>query len=520
MPLKRFNPFSLTKEIELKLVTAYLSSINIPVVLSTVGNFVLMLAGILLVPLGVAVYHKNDEVIWGFTYTIIIAGVLGGLKKVFLRKKSAEIGVREAIAIVTFSWIICIFLGAIPYWYSGVCPTYADAVFETTSGFTTTGASIFTDVEVLPHSILFWRAFTNWLGGMGIIVIFVALLPAIGVSGYQLFSAEVSGPSTDRLRPRIGETAKILMMIYLFFTVILFILLICGGVPVFDSICHTFSTVATGGFSTKNTSIAHFDSLYVEIVIGIFMFICACNFSLYYMCFQKEFQKVFKNSELRFFFGLILIAILFIAFILYTSQSESFAGGVKDSRYYTLGGVFRYAIFQVLTVISATGYSTADFDLWPNACRFLLVLLMFIGACAGSTGGAIKCVRIVLLLKSSMREFGKIVRPRMIKHVKLNGKSVSEEIIMESSVFFVVYLGFFGISTLALIALDTDIITAFSAVAACMSNFGPGLAQVGPMSNYGDITYAGKWILSFCMLLGRLEIYSLILLFLPIMWKR
>ncbi|WKZ21098.1 MAG: TrkH family potassium uptake protein [Candidatus Brocadiaceae baterium WH-1] len=493
---------------------------NIPVVLSTVGNFVLMLAGILLVPLGVAIYHKNGEVIWGFAYTIIIAGILGGLKKAFLRKESAEIGVREALATVTFSWIICIFLGAIPFWYSGVCTTYGDAIFETTSGFTTTGASIFKDVEVLPYSILFWRAFTNWLGGMGIVVIFVALLPAMGVSGYQLFSAEVSGPSTDRLRPRIGETAKLLLLIYLAITITLLVLLICGGMPVFDAFCHTFSTVSTGGFSTKNTSIAYFNSLYVEIIVSIFMFICACNFSLYYMCYQKEFPKVFKNSEVRFFIGLILTAILFSVFILYTSQPEAFSGGAKDSRYYNLGSTFRYAIFQILTVTTATGYSTTDFDLWPNACRFLLVLLLFIGACAGSTGGAIKCVRIVLLLKSSMREFGKIIRPRMIKHVKLNGKSVSEEIIMESSVFFVIYLGFFGLATLALVALNTDIITAFSAVAACMANFGPGLGQVGPMSNYSDISYTGKWILSFCMLLGRLEIYSLILLFLPIMWKR
>lgn len=296
--------------------------------------------------------------------------------------------------------------------------------------------------------------------------------------------------------------------------------LFCGGMPIFDAVCHTFSTVSTAGFSTKNTSIAYYNSLYIEIAVAAFMFICGCNFALYYKCFQKEFKKVFKNSELRFFAGLILMAIVFIATTLYFSQPESYNGGIKDNRYYDLGNSFRYAFFQVITVCTGTGHVSTDFDLWPNAPRFLLVLLMFIGACAGSTGGGIKCVRILLMLKSSAREFGRILRPRMVKHVKLNGESVSEEIITESSVFFVVYLGFFGISTLALMALNTDIITAFSAVATCMANCGPGLAKVGPMANYSEIAYAGKWILSFCMLLGRLEIYSLILIFLPILWKR
>ncbi|HEY4482168.1 MAG TPA: TrkH family potassium uptake protein [Candidatus Brocadiaceae bacterium] len=493
---------------------------NIPIVLCTVGNLVLMLAGILLIPLGVAFYYEDDSAIWAFIYTIIITGVLGGLSKAFFRKKNGDINIREGIAIVTFSWLVCIFLGALPFWCSGVCTTYCDAVFETTSGFTTTGSSIFKDVEILPHSILFWRAFTNWLGGMGIIVIFVALLPAMGVSGYQLFSAEVSGPTADRMRPRIGETAKLLWIIYIIFTASMIVMLFCGGMPIFDAICHTFTTVSTGGFSIKNTSTAYYNSLYVEIVTAVFMFICGCNFSLYYRGFQRKFKKILKNSELKFFAILILIAIVFVALVLYFSQPESFSGGIKDNRYYDLGNSFRYAFFQIITVCTGSGHVSADYDLWPNACRFLLILLMFIGACAGSTGGGIKCVRILLLLKSSMREFGRILRPRMVKHVKLNGESVSEEIITECSVFFVVYLGFFGVCSLALIALNTDIITAFSAVATCMANCGPGLAKVGPMANFSDMTYAGKWILSFCMLLGRLEIYSLILLFLPITWKR
>lgn len=493
---------------------------NILIVLYTVGNLVLMLAGILLVPLGVAAYYKDDAAMWGFIYTIIVTGILGGLSKAFLRKKEGDFGIRDSIAIVTFSWVVCIFLGALPYWFSGVCTTYCDAVFETTSGFTTTGSSIFKDVEVLPHSILFWRAFTAWLGGMGIIVIFVALLPAMGISGYQLFSAEVSGPTADRLRPRIGETAKILWIIYLIITAAMIVTLFCGGMPLFDTICHTFSTVSTAGFSTKNTSIAYYKSLYMEIAVATFMFICGCNFSLYYQCFRKKFKKVLKNSELQFFTSLTLMAIVYIALTLYFDRQELFNRGTKDFCYRNLGNCFRYSFFQVITASSTTGHVSADFDLWPDSCRFLLIVLMFVGACAGSTGGAIKCVRILLLLKSSMREFGKIVRPRMIKHVKLNGESVSEEIITESSVFFVIYLGCFGVCSLVLMALNTDIVTAFSAVATCMANCGPGLAKVGPMANFADVVYAGKWVLSFCMLLGRLEIYGLILIFLPITWKR
>ncbi|MBM4054862.1 MAG: TrkH family potassium uptake protein [Planctomycetes bacterium] len=493
---------------------------NISIVLRTVSNLALMLAAILSIPLGVALFYKNYNTLWSFIFAMVLSGILGGLSKLFFRKAEAEIGIREGIAIVTFSWLICIFLGAFPYWYSGVCPTYCDAVFETTSGFTTTGSSIFTDVEILPESILFWRAFTNWLGGMGIIVVFVALLPAMGVSGYQLFVAEVSGPTVGKLKPRIAETAKALWIIYLIFTAALILLYLMGGMSFFDAVCHCFSTVSTGGFSTKNTSIAYFNNLYIEIVTAIFMFICGCNFSLYYQCFQLDFRRVLKNSELRFFAGLNLIGIIFVVLLLHSSQSGSFGSEINRGYYQDIGHSLRGSFFQVVTVTTGTGLATADFDVWPDVCRFFLVLLMFIGACAGSTGGGIKNVRILILLKSSMRELMRVLRPRMVKHVKINGESVSEEIITESSVFFVVYLGFFGVCSLALMATNVDMVTAFSAVSTCMANCGPGLAKVGPMLNFSEIPYFCKWILSFCMLLGRLEIYSFLLLFLSVTWKR
>lgn len=493
---------------------------NISIVLRTVSNLALMLSAIFLIPLGVALFYKNYDTLWAFILAIVLSGILGGLNKLFFRKIEEEIGIREGIAIVTFSWFICIFLGAVPYWYSGVCTTYTDAVFETTSGFTTTGSSLLTNVEILPESILFWRTFTNWLGGMGIIVVFVALLPAMGVSGYPLFTAEVSGPTVGKLKPRIAATAKVLWIIYLVFTATVTLLYFLGGMPFFDAICHSFATVSTGGFSTKNASIAYFDNLYIEIVAAVFMFICGCNFGLYYQCFQLNFKKILKNSELRFFAGLNLIAIVFVAVFLYLGQPGSFHNEAGSEYYQHFEYSLRRSFFQVVAICTGTGFSTADFDVWPDICRFLLVLLMFIGACAGSTGGGIKSVRILILLKSSMREIVRVIRPRMVKHVKINGESVSGEIITGCSVFFVVYLGFFGVCSLALMATNLDMVTSFSAVSTCMSNCGPGLAKVGPSLNFSEISYFCKWILSFCMLLGRLEIYSFLLIFLPVTWKR
>ncbi|MCF6147257.1 MAG: TrkH family potassium uptake protein [Candidatus Kuenenia sp.] len=494
---------------------------NISIVLRTVSNLALMLAAIFSIPLGIALFYKNYDTLWAFILAIVLSGTLGGVNRFFFKKKNeVEIGNREGIAIVTFSWLICIFLGAFPYWYSGICPTYTDAVFETTSGFTTTGSSILTNVEILPESILFWRAFTNWLGGMGIIVVFVALLPAMGVSGYQLFIAEVSGPTIGKLKPRIAETAKALWIIYLVFTATLILLYFLGGMSFFDAICHSFATVSTGGFSTKNTSIAYFDNLYIEIVAAIFMFICGCNFSLYYQSFQLNFRKILKNSELRFFAGLNLIVIVFVAILLFSSQPHSLSNEIHNDYYQNFGYSIRRSFFQVVAICTGTGLSTADFDIWPEICRFLLILLMFIGACAGSTGGGIKSVRILILLKSSIREVMRVLRPRMVKHVKINGESVPEEIVTEISVFFVVYLGFFGVCSLALMATGLDMVTAFSSVCTCMANCGPGLAKVGPTLNFSEISYFCKWILSFCMLLGRLEIYSFLLIFLPVTWKR
>ncbi|MDO8093693.1 MAG: TrkH family potassium uptake protein, partial [Candidatus Brocadiales bacterium] len=410
--------------------------------------------------------------------------------------------------------------GALPYWFSGVCQTFCDAYFETTSGFVTCGACIFKDVEILPASILFWRALTQWLGGMGIIVFFITILPAMGIGGYQLFSSEVSVLATDRIKPRIAETARLLWIIYASLSLIQFILLLSGGMGPFDAICHTFTTISTGGFSTKNASIGAYNSLYIETVVMIFMFLGSCNFVLYYLCVSGRVAKAIKNSEFKFYIGVLIIVIFFITCSLFFGESESYNGGTKDKSYFSFFGSLRYGAFNVISAISTTGFASADFDLWPNFCRLLLVIVMIIGGCVGSTSGAIKVMRILLTLKYIGRELGRLIRPRMIKRIRVNKEPVDDEIVLNAIGYFVLYVSIFGIASLALTALGTDIITAFSAVAANMGCVGPGLAQVGPMSNYSEIAYPAKWILIFCMILGRLEIYSVLLMFQLFTWRR
>ena len=457
---------------------------------------------------------------WAFVISIVASGIVGLALKFSLKPGNKDITIREGLAIVAFWWMSCAFFGALPYWLSGVCDSFCDSYFESMSGFTTTGASIFNDIEILPHGILFWRSISQWLGGMGIVVFFVAVLPNIGVGGHKLFSAEAADIITDKIKPRIAQTAKILWVIYLSLTAILIPLLWFGGMDFFDAVCHAFTTLSTGGFSTKNQSIAAYNNLFIEIVVMVFMFISACNFTLYYQLVTGRIRKVFVNSELRFFVGLVLCAICLVTLALFFFEASFFNGGVKEHKYEGVGGSLRYASFQAVSIITSTGYCTADFDIWPNFCRFFLVLLMFIGGCAGSTAGGMKVARIMLLFKSSVREMVHLIRPRAIMHVKLSGKPVSEDIITNTLGFIVIYLGLFGIFSLILTLFGTELITSFSAVASMMGNIGPGLVDVGAVKNYSEIAYPCKWVLAFCMLVGRLEIYTVILIFVPLTWKK
>ncbi|MBS1259202.1 MAG: Trk system potassium uptake protein TrkH [Candidatus Scalindua arabica] len=493
---------------------------NIPLVLNTLGNLIILLSGILLIPFGVSLFYGTKEEIWAFVISILASGIIGVALKYSLRPRSEDVTAREGLAIVTFWWVSCAFFGALPYWLSGACDNFCDSYFESMSGLTTTGASIFSDIEALPQGILFWRSMTQWLGGMGIVVFFVAVLPNIGVGGHKLFSAEAPDITTDKIKPRIAQTAKILWVIYLSLTAIIIPLFWFGGMEFFDAICHAFTTVSTGGFSTKNQSIAAFDSLFIELVIIIFTFIAASNFILHYQVVTGRIRKVFVNSELRFFVGLVFCAICLVTLALFFFESSEYNGGVKNLEYENIGGALRYAAFQAVSITTSTGYCNADFDIWPNFCRFFLVLLMFIGGCAGSTAGGMKVARIMLLFKSSVREMVHLLRPRAIMHVKLSGKPVSEDIITNTLGFIVIHLGLFGIFALILTIFGTEVITSFSAVASMMNNIGPDVADAGSSRNYGEFAYPCKWVLIFCMLLGRLEIYTVILIFLPLTWKK
>lgn len=493
---------------------------NIPLVLHVLGNLILLLASILLIPMGVAVYYDTSVEIQAFALSILATGIIGGTMKFFARGDDASFGVREGFGIVTFGWLLCALFGAIPFWHSGVCPCFSNAYFESMSGFTTTGASIFTDVEVLPHSILFWRSLTQWLGGMGIIVFFVAFLPALKVGGYQLFSAEAPGPKADKIKPRIAETAKLLWYIYLSLSALLIALLIAGGVEPFDTVCHAFSTVSTGGFATRNSSIAAFNSLYIEIVIMVFMFLSGCNFVIHYQCVHGKIRRVVRNSELRFFVYLITGSILIVALFLFFGGHLSFHSGTRDAAYHSFAGSLRYAAFQVISLCTTTGYCSDDFDRWPDFCRFLLVLIMISGGCAGSTSGGIKNIRIILIIKYGLRELEQLIRPRVVKHVKIDSVSVDETVIRNTLGFLLAYIGVTVICFFVLLGLKVEVVTALSAVIASIGNIGPGLAGVGAVENYSDLPIIGRWILVFCMLVGRLEIYSILVMFLPITWRR
>ncbi len=493
---------------------------NIPLVLRTLGNLFLLLSGILFIPFGVSLFYGTKEEIWAFVITIIASGITGLALKFSLKPKNEDITIREGLAIVAFWWMFCALFGALPYWLSGVCNNFCDSYFESMSGLTTTGASIFNDIEALPHGILFWRSMTQWLGGMGIVVFLVAILPTIGTGGHKLFSAESPDLTTDRIKPRIAQTAKILWIIYLSLTAIVIPLFWFGGMEPFDAVCHAFTTVSTGGFSTKNQSIADFNSLFIEIVVMVFIFISACNFILYYQLITGRIRKVLANSELRFFVSLLLCAICLVTLALFFFDSTFYNGGVKDHKFDSIGGSLRYAAFQTVSIMTSAGFCNADFDLWPNFCRVFLVLLMLIGGCAGSTAGGMKVARIMLLCKSSVREMVHVLRPRAIMHVKLSGRPVSEDIITNTLGFIVIHLGLFGVFSLILTVFGTELITSFSAVASMMNNIGPALADAGATRNYSEIAYPCKWVLIFAMLIGRLEIYTVILIFLPLTWKK
>ncbi len=476
---------------------------NLLVILKIIGTILLIetVSYLLCLPVGIIYNEPLSPFIWSAVITLTIACTI-----MFITRKSSteKIHPRDGYLAVTFSWTIFLVLGSLPYIISGVIPSFVDAFFESSSGFTTTGSSILREVESLPRSILFWRSLTHWIGGLGIIVLVIIILPSLRITGYQLFSLESS--LKEKIHPRTKAVGFRLLIIYMGLTVSEIILLYFGDMDLFDSICHTFGTVATGGFSTKNVSIGHF-SPYSQYVITIYMFLAGVSYVVYYYVLKFNFKKVKNNEELWFYFATVIIAGALLTSILVTKA------------YKPIEEAFREGFFQAISMITTTGYSTADYLLWPEVTSVIIFLLFFAGASTGSSTGSIKMARHLMMVKNIRNIFIKIVHPNAVSQIKLNNKPVSETGNMSIISFFLFFIFIFLIGTLIMVFTGIDPVTSASAVAASIGNVGPGLGTVGPMSNYAHFSDFIKVVLSLIMIIGRLEIYTVFILFTRSFWK-
>ncbi len=480
---------------------------NLLLTLRILGSLLLCLGGTLIVPIPFSLYYADGA--WSaFFLSVLVCCVVGGLIMTACRSKK-ELSVREGFAVVTFGWIVFAVFGALPFLFSGAIASPIDAVFETMSGFTTTGSTILTEIESLPQSLLFWRALTHWLGGMGIIVLSLAILPMLGVGGMQLFKAEVPGPTADRLKPRIQDTAKMLWGVYVLLTAVETILLMFGGMSFFDAICHAFATLATGGFSTRNASVGAYDSGYIDGVITLFMILAGVNFALHFQILRGRVRDFFNSEELRVYLGIIAVTTIII--MGFNWWQNVYVSGIEN---------LRYTLFQVASIITTTGFGTADFELWPVVTQYLLVMLMFIGGCAGSTGGGIKVARILLLFKHAQVQLFRLIHPRAIRLVKLGNLPVDKEVMQSILGFFALFIAVFVVGSLLVAATGMDVVSSAAAVIACLANIGPGLGSVGPVDNFAHVPDFGKGVLIVCMLMGRLELFTVLVLFFPSFWRK
>lgn len=481
--------------------------INSRVIIHLLGLLTAMNGGFMLLMLPFAFYYKEDwkSILLASGLAIALGAVIYYLT---LNYKVKELRKREGYLIVTMGWLCMSFSGALPYLTSGAIPNFTDAFYETVSGYTTTGATILIDIEVLPKSILFWRSLTHWIGGMGIIVLTIAILPVLGIGGMQLFMAEAPGPTQDKLHPRIKETAKRLWYIYLSLTFIQTLLLMVGGMTFFDAINHSMSSIATGGFSTKNASIAYYDSPFIQYVLIFFMFLAGTNFTLFYFLFKGKFNKITDNEEFRGYLVFVLLISVITAIAVYSYTGLTWERSFRD------------ALFQVMSIITTTGFITADYTIWSPFTTILFFLLLFTGASAGSTSGGIKMVRLLILLKNSVLELKRQIHPSAVIPVRFNNRAVSENITYNIAAFILIYLTVFALGSLFMALIGLDFMTALGAVAASLGNIGPGIGLVGPVNNFAHISDVGKWFLSFIMLLGRLELFTVLILFTPYFWSK
>ncbi len=482
--------------------------LNAKSVLPVLGWLLILNGGFMLLCLPVSLYYQDGQ--W---HALLLSGLItstcGGLLTLLTKKqKNAGLTKREGYLVVTSGWLCMSFFGTLPYLISGEIPGFTDAFFETLSGFTTTGATILNDIEAMSEGILLWRSLTQWIGGMGIIVLTVAILPLLGIGGMQLFVAEAPGVTPDKLKPRITDTAKRLWLIYLGITVVEAGLLKLGGMSVFDAVNHALTTMATGGFSTKQESIAYFTSPFIQYVIIVFMFLAGTNFTLIYFGLHGQLKKVIENEEFKYYLAFTIGFTVLVTAIVYTVSGSDFEVA------------FRQSLFQLVSVITTTGFITADYTAWAPLLTVVFFMLMFVGASAGSTAGGVKIVRHVILLKNSVLELRRQIHPSAVLPVRLNNKAVSSEITYNVMAFMITYLMVFALGAIIISSMGFDFTTSVGAVATCLGNIGPGIGKVGPMDNFAFISVAGKWVLSLLMLLGRLELFTVLILFSPYFWTK
>lgn len=467
------------------------------------GSVLLIESVLMLLPCMVSLLYKEQEGI-PFFLVSLISGLIGFLMTI-RKPKNHVFYLKEGCIITSLSWILLSIVGCVPFILTGEIPSFTDAVFETVSGFTTTGASILNDVEALSHTSLFWRSFTHWIGGMGVLVFLMAIIPMSGGSNINLMKAESPGPSVGKLVPKMRHTARILYVIYFVLTLTQILLLLLGNMPLFDAVTTAFGTAGTGGFGVKNSSIAGY-SPYIQWIVALFMILFGINFNAYYLILFRQFKKAFSMEEIRAYL-LIILASVAVIFIELINTSVS------------IWEALRHATFQVASIITTTGFATADFNEWTALSRTILVLVMFIGACAGSTGGGIKVSRFIIVIKTVFKEISGYLHPKSVKKIKMDDKPIEHEVVRATNVYFITFFVIFVFSVLLVSLEEKDLVTNFTAVAATINNIGPGLEMVGPTSNFSHFNPLTKWVLMFDMLAGRLELFPMLMLFVPNIWK-
>lgn len=501
-----------------------MNKINYKIIFQMMGVLMLFNGGFMLLSSLVGFIYKDTAYLG-----ILIAGIttvsLGVLLRYITKNFTKQIKKKEGYLIVTLGWVFLTLSGSLPYVFTQTIPNFTNAFFETMSGYTTTGASILNDIEAMPYGILFWRSMTHWIGGMGIIVLAIAILPLLGIGGMQLFAAEAPGPSADKLHPRITDTAKRLWFIYLGFTLLQAVLLKLAGMTVFDAINHAMCTLSTGGFSTKNASVAYWnDSPLIQYIIIVFMFIAGMNFVLSYFALKGKISKVLHDEEFKFYSLLVISTTLIASVIIYYYANVSITPTETQliAHPKVLGNAessFRHALFQVLAVVTTTGFVTADFTIWTPFLTILFFMLMFFGASAGSTAGGVKIVRHIIMVKNSFLEFKRTIHPHAVIPVRFNNKSVTKEIVFNIMAFFILYMVTFGIGAAVFGIMGLDYTTSLGTAASSLGNVGPSFGALSPVNNYDSLPSIGKWWSAFLMLLGRLELFTVLIVLSPYFWK-